>query len=99
MPRVIIIGAGISGLALAFRLQQRSPQHSILVLEREHRPGGKVWTHQSNGFRVETGPNGFLDSKPSTLELCRDLGLGDRLIAASEASARNRYLFVGNRLR
>src|SRR5439155_8006745 len=79
MSRVVIIGAGISGLSLAYRLQQRAPQHPILVLERGPRPGGKVWTHRHDGFLVEAGPNGFLDSKPSTLELCRDLGLGERL--------------------
>src|SRR5262249_50727772 len=52
-----------------------------------------------DGFQVEIGPNGFLDSKPATMTLCRDLGLGDRLLAASEASGRNRYLFVDGKLR
>ena len=52
-----------------------------------------------DGFTVEIGPNGFLDTKPTTVELCRDLGLGDRLVAASEAASKNRYLFLGNKLR
>src|SRR4029078_6541083 len=54
---------------------------------------------QRDGFRVECGPNGIFDAKPSTLQLCRDLGLGARLIAGSEASRKNRYLFLDARLR
>ena len=45
---------------------------------------------QVQGFQVEIGPNGFLDTKPSTRLLCADLGLGPRLIPASTAAARNR---------
>src|SRR5439155_19472704 len=99
MPRVVIVGAGISGLALAFRLQQHIRDCTITILEQGARAGGKIWTHRQDGFEVEAGPNGFLDSKPSTLTLCRDLGLGERLIAASDPATQNRSLFVGDRLR
>src|SRR5437868_5938263 len=95
----IIIGGGISGLALAYRLEQRLPAADVLVLEREARVGGKVATIERDGFRVEAGPNGFLDNKPTTLALCHDLGLGDRLQPASEAAGRNRFLLLGGRLR
>ncbi len=99
MSRIVIVGGGVSGLALAYRLQQRLPAAEVVVLEREPRLGGKVGTLQSDGFRVEAGPNGFLDTNPATLDLCRELGLGDRLTAASEASGRNRFLFLNGRLR
>ncbi len=99
MPRVIIVGAGISGLALAYRLQQLAPSLDVLIFEQRNRPGGTVWTERQGGFQVEIGPNGFLDTKPSTLALCRDLGLGPRLIPASDAAARNRYLFLDGQLR
>jgi oxygen-dependent protoporphyrinogen oxidase len=99
MPRVVIVGGGISGLALAFRLEQRHPGLDAVVLEERERPGGKIDTADRDGFRVEAGPNGFLDSKPATLDLCRDLGLGERLIAASEAARRNRFLLLDGRLR
>jgi len=94
MPRVVIVGAGISGLSLAFRLQQLSPQIDITILESDSRIGGCVRTDRLDGFTVECGPNGFLDSKPSTMQLARDLGAGNSLIQASESSARNRYLFL-----
>src|SRR5947209_19236165 len=99
MPRVIIVGAGISGLTTAYRLGQLAPGIDIDLLEQRDRPGGTVWTERRNGFQVEIGPNGFLDNKPTTLELCRGLGLGDRLVAASAGSSRNRYLFLDGKLR
>ena len=58
-----------------------------------------MWTERSEGFQVEIGPNGFLDNKPSTTGLCRDLGLEDRLLPASEAAAHNRYLFLNGKSR
>lgn len=97
--RVVIVGAGISGLALAYRLRQLLPSAEVTVLEKRDRPGGTIWTERQQGFQFETGPNGFLDNKPSTLALCRDLGLADRLLPASEAAEHNRYLFLDARLR
>src|SRR5947209_15676911 len=94
MPRVVIVGAGISGLSLAYRLQQLRPDADVTVLEAAGRVGGTVRTEHRDGFTVECGPNGFLDSKPTTVQLCRDVGLGDRLLPASETSRRHRYLFL-----
>jgi oxygen-dependent protoporphyrinogen oxidase len=99
MARFVIVGGGISGLSLAYRLQQLQPTADVVVLERQPRVGGCVETVVRDGFRVEAGPNGFLDTKPAMLDLCRDLGISDRLVAASAAAARNRYLLLGGRLR
>lgn len=97
MPRVVIVGGGISGLATAYALQTRMPSAEILVLEAASRPGGTIWSERLDGFLVEYGPNGFLDTKPSTVNLCRSLGLEPDLVPAGPA-ARHRYLFHGNRL-
>jgi oxygen-dependent protoporphyrinogen oxidase len=97
--RVVIVGGGISGLTLAYRLQERRPELDITVLEAEGRAGGTVGTLRRDGFQIEIGPNGFLDGKPSTMTLCRDLGLGAGLVPASPDAARNRYLFLDGRLR
>jgi oxygen-dependent protoporphyrinogen oxidase len=97
--KVVVVGAGISGLAVAYRLSQLSPTADITVLERSSRPGGTVWTHRRHGYQVETGPNGFLDNNPATLYLCRNLGIDGRLVPASDVAAQNRYLFLGDRLR
>src|ERR1700722_10691106 len=99
MPRILILGAGISGLTVAYRLQQALPHADITVLEARDRPGGTIWTARQDGFRVEIGPNGFLDSKPTTVQLCRDLGLGEQLVAARGAAAKNRFLLVDGQLK
>ncbi len=99
MPKIVIVGAGVSGLSVAYRLQERLPDADITVLERDSRPGGAAWTVSENGFQIEIGPNGFLDTKPTTLDLCRTVGLSNQLVHASEAAAKNRYLFLGDRLR
>jgi oxygen-dependent protoporphyrinogen oxidase len=98
MARVIIVGGSISGLALAHRLQQMAPGLDVLLLEQRDRPGGTLWTERRDGFQVEIGPNGFLDTKPTTVALCRDLHLGDQLVPASESAGRNRYLFLAGEL-
>jgi protoporphyrinogen/coproporphyrinogen III oxidase len=97
-PRVVIVGGGLSGLSLAFRIRERLPNAQVTVLEKRSTPGGNIATVERDGFRVECGPNGIFDAKPSTLQLCRDLGLGDRLIAASESSRKNRYLYLNGKL-
>lgn len=99
MKRVVIVGAGISGLAAAFRLRQFAPGLGITLLEQGPRVGGNAWTERRDGYQVEIGPNGFLDGKPTTLQLCHDVGLGDRLLSASEAAGKKRYLFLDGQLK
>jgi len=94
--RLVVVGGGISGLATAFRIRERFEAHGrpleLRVLEAAERTGGKIRTELGDGYRFEWGPNGFLDGKPDTLELCRDLGLEGALLSSSEA-ARKRYVF------
>jgi polyamine oxidase len=52
-PRVIVIGAGMAGLAAARELVARGA--SVLVLEARDRVGGRVWTDRSLGFPMERG--------------------------------------------
>jgi len=52
-PRVIVVGAGMAGLAAARALVERGA--SVLVLEQRERVGGRVWTDRSLGFPMERG--------------------------------------------
>jgi oxygen-dependent protoporphyrinogen oxidase len=97
-PRVVVVGGGLSGLAAAVRIRDAIPGCTVTVLEELARPGGNVRTIRRDGFVVEAGPNGFLDSNPATVALCRDVGLGDRLVPASDDSRKNRFLFLNDRL-
>jgi oxygen-dependent protoporphyrinogen oxidase len=99
MPHVVVVGGGLTGLTVAFRLQQFAPGTAVTVLEPRVRPGGNVATEMHRGFRVECGPNGFLDRTPAVPDLVRDLGLSARLVAASDGSRKNRYVFLDGRLR
>jgi oxygen-dependent protoporphyrinogen oxidase len=96
-PRIVIVGAGISGLAVAYHLQRLVPSAQISVLERDVRPGGTIWSERQAGFLVEYGPNGFLPGKPSTLSLCRSLDL-ERFLVEAGPAARHRYLLLDGRL-
>src|SRR5688572_5503946 len=97
MRRVVIVGGGISGLSLAYRLEQRGAD--VTLLERRTRTGGVIGTVERDGYRVETGPNGFLDNHPATATLCQELGVAGRLVPASETARRNRFLFLEGKLR
>lgn len=52
--RVVVIGAGLGGLAAAANLVRRG--HDVTVLERESVPGGRAGTFADAGFHIDTGP-------------------------------------------
>ncbi|RMG04775.1 MAG: protoporphyrinogen oxidase [Nitrospirae bacterium] len=93
---ITIVGGGISGLSLAYFLLEQVPNIEIRVLEAEGRPGGKIWTDRADGFLCEWGVNGFLDSKPRTLELASKLSINP---LRSNDAARKRFIYTGGRLR
>jgi phytoene desaturase len=57
MSRVVVIGAGMGGLAAAARLSALG--HDVTVLESGGRTGGKVATYSRDGFAFDTGPSLF----------------------------------------
>ena len=52
--QVLVIGAGLGGLAAAIRLRHRG--YEVTVLERHAVPGGRCGLWESEGFRFDTGP-------------------------------------------
>ncbi|MGO1763765.1 MAG: phytoene desaturase family protein [Brevibacterium yomogidense] len=58
MSRVIVIGAGISGLATAALAAQDG--HDVTVLERLSQVGGRAATLEDDGFLFDTGPSWYL---------------------------------------
>jgi oxygen-dependent protoporphyrinogen oxidase len=101
MKRVIIVGGGISGLATAWLLREKAQlagsELELMLLEKEERPGGKIRSIRADGYLCEWGPNGFLDSKPQTLELCRAIGLEGELHRSND-NARKRFIYSGGKL-
>jgi oxygen-dependent protoporphyrinogen oxidase len=97
--KVIVIGGGVSGLATAYRVQAAVPDTEVEVLEASPRVGGIIQTHTAEpGLVMESGPHGFLNAHPSTLQLAHDLNLSPDIQVADEA-ARRRFLMIGGTLR
>lgn len=91
--KVVVIGAGISGLACAHRLKQLGLHPR--VLEATERSGGLINTVRRDGFLFETGPQ-FPRFPPSVWQLVRDLNL-EREFVAGDSKAK-RYIFRRGRL-
>ena len=51
-----------------------------------------------DGFVIEGGPDSFITQKPWGIQLCRELGLADRLVGTNDAR-RTVYVLRGGKLR
>ena len=58
MSKVIIIGAGIGGLATANLLAKAG--HDVHIFEKEGGPGGRAGQFKKDGFTFDTGPSWYL---------------------------------------
>jgi oxygen-dependent protoporphyrinogen oxidase len=82
MPKVVIVGGGISGLATAYYLSKAGIPSTII--ESRPRLGGVIQTEQIDGCTLEAGPDSFLSAKPAALDLIRDLGLSSDVIGSND---------------
>ena len=102
MRRLVVVGAGISGLAAAWAAQQHAASVpdglEVLVLERAGEVGGKAQSMVRGGWLLEGGPSGFLGGRPEMERLIDGAGMRDALVPADAGAAR-RYLFRAGRLR
>lgn len=97
---IVIIGGGISGLSVLHYLQKKYQGRldvRITLLEANDYLGGTARTINHEGFLFETGPNGFLSSSSTTLELIDELGIRDDLLTATVA-ATLRFISIQNTL-
>ena len=89
MPTVGVIGAGISGLAAAYRLYKEGI--SVRVLEASDRTGGVIQSKSAEGFLVEHGPNSIRAGSAALERILDDLDLHDERVWANDA-ADTRYI-------
>src|SRR5215813_9936087 len=76
--QVVVVGAGLSGLACAFRLKKLGL--APLVLEQSDRPGGLIASVHRNGFLFESGPQ--CPRFPAAMwQLVRELKLEDEFVS------------------
>lgn len=96
MPRAVVIGGGISGLTAAYYLRRAG--FDVVLIEKEARLGGLLETRVADECRIEAGPDSFLAAKPAAMELIRDLGLANEVIASNDAQRRTYILRHGRLL-
>ncbi|MDO9380433.1 MAG: phytoene desaturase family protein [Nocardioidaceae bacterium] len=91
MSRVVVVGAGLGGLAAAARLAAGG--HDVTVIEQAAEVGGKLGTYERDGFRFDTGPS--LVTMPHLLrELFDDTGGPlDDVLALRRLDVACRYTF------
>ena len=74
--KVLVIGAGISGLAAAKNLNDSG--YDVTILEAKDRIGGRLYTDRSLGVPLEVGANWIHDNNPKTnpiMKIKEELGL------------------------
>jgi protoporphyrinogen/coproporphyrinogen III oxidase len=79
--RIVVVGAGLSGLAAAWRLERAGAE--VTVLEQRAEPGGRVRTETVGDYLVDTGPDAATQGYERWLALIDDLGLRDRVAPTS----------------
>jgi protoporphyrinogen/coproporphyrinogen III oxidase len=75
---VVVVGGGISGLSAAYYLARGGAE--VRLFEASDRLGGNLRTEEHDGFLYDVGPDAFLRTKPSVLDLCAELGIGSELV-------------------
>lgn len=84
-PKVVIVGAGLTGLTLAWRLAEANIP--FLLLEKKDRLGGQIHTQREKGYTFEIGPNTGTISFPEVALFFEEL----YPLATLETAHRNAY--------
>jgi oxygen-dependent protoporphyrinogen oxidase len=97
---VAIVGAGISGVTLAYLLSEKKKAGAdieVTVFEAESESGGCVKTISSDGYLLESGPNGILNSREYVRNLLNEGGFSSQTELSSPLTKR-RYLEINGAL-
>ena len=70
---IVIIGAGLSGLLTAYRLQELG--FNVKVMEARSRIGGRIHTVESNKTKVEMGATWFNDGHYHLLDVIEEFNV------------------------
>ncbi len=99
--KIAVIGAGISGLATAYYLENEAVLKGldldIRLLEKADRVGGVIRTEKREGLVLEWGPENFVPFKPEVARLARELGMGDDLLGSND-DRRQTYVIHDGRI-
>lgn len=76
--KVIVIGAGASGLAATHTLRKRGAD--VVTLEAKELAGGRIIGARRDGYVMDLGAQFFFKFYDNTFRLCRDIGLGNDVV-------------------
>lgn len=93
--KIIVIGAGISGLTSAYLLSKKG--FDIKIFEKKDSVGGSIESIAERGFLFDRGPNSALETTPVIGQLIKELKLEPELLYASKQSNK-RYILRDNKL-
>lgn len=90
---IVIIGAGITGLATAHWLKKDG--FKVTILEANSIVGGSMLTEKTDGYLIDYGPNSGLETSPLIKTLVSDLNLSEQFVYANKAGNK-RYILRNN---
>lgn len=93
--KIVVIGAGISGLTSAYLLSKKG--FDVRIIERKSEVGGSIESVNENGFLFDRGPNSALETTPLINQLVEELNLQNELLYANK-EANKRYILRNNKL-
>jgi protoporphyrinogen/coproporphyrinogen III oxidase len=93
--KIVVIGAGISGLTTAYLLNKEG--YDVIVLEQKDRVGGSVETVSADGFLFDKGPNSGLETTPLIQQLVKELNLENQFVYANR-EGNKRYILRNGQL-
>ena len=85
--KVFVVGAGITGLTVAYRLLKSKENFEVVVLESEKQTGGKLKTSPFSGFLLDEGADAFLARAPWAKELFDEIGISEEFVSPHSRSA------------
>lgn len=90
MQDVLVIGAGISGLSVAWGLARRGLR--VEVWEADAEPGGKIRSRVEEGYLTERAASLLLNYRPEVSRVMRETGLESCKVERDAARNGRRYL-------
>jgi len=93
--KVVVLGAGISGLTISYLLNKDG--YDVTVLEKKDAVGGSIDTVVEDGYLFDRGPNSGLETHPLIAQIVEELGLLDEMVYANKESNK-RYILRNEKL-
>ena len=93
----IIIGTGITGLYLAYKLikNKKTKSEDIILFEKLNRIGGRIYTYKHKNFKYSVGAGRLGKKHKYVMELIKDFNLNDEII---DINKDKKYFINGNLL-